>query len=400
MKALIQSLMSLLNISKNEFYIKDDNLYNRFIIGGDLSLIFGESYMAGEWESDDLTAFFNKILCYGEINQLLLMVAKEVPFQMFRMALNIIIQDTITQCIDAINNNQSIILSKRVADNHYDIPDILYKYMLDSQRQYTCGYWGPNISTLEDAQLAKINLLIYKLQIPDDTEMHILDIGCGWGGLVNAISIKYPLCKVEGISISMEQIKFANDKYGNSNCYYCDYRNLINTKKYDRIVSVGMFEHVGVKNYGEFFAICNNILTDDGIMVLQTITSPNQAKYYVSKMNRYCCNLWVDKYIFPGGYVPTPQLILDAINSEKLMYHHIQNLSISYAKTLDAWKNNFNMFWENIRLSNETFFTDKFFRMWNFYLSSFSAAFNNKKLYLSQFVITKKKYNKIYTLDK
>jgi cyclopropane-fatty-acyl-phospholipid synthase len=188
MKALVQSLIRLLDISKDEFYIKDENLYNRFILGGDLSLIFGESYMAGEWDSSNLTAFFNKILCYGEINQLLLIVAKETPLQMFRLALNIIIQDTITQYIDASNNNQSIILSKRVANNHYDIPDILYKYMLDPQRQYTCGYWAPNIHTLEDAQMAKIKLLINKLQIPDNTEMNILDIGCGWGGLVNAIS--------------------------------------------------------------------------------------------------------------------------------------------------------------------------------------------------------------------
>jgi cyclopropane-fatty-acyl-phospholipid synthase len=397
MKAIIHSLIRLLNISKKEFYIKDDNLYNRFTLGGDLSLIFGESYMAGEWDSDDLTAFFNKILCYGEINQLLFMATKDAPLQMFRMALNIIVQDTITQFID-IKNNQSIILSKRVADTHYDIPDILYKYMLDSQRQYTCGYWAPNISNLEDAQSAKIQLLIDKLQIPENTEMDILDIGCGWGGLVNAISKKYPLCKVEGISISMEQIKYANDKYGNTNCYYCDYRNM-NGKKYDRIVSVGMFEHVGIKNYSDFFSICNNILADDGIMVLQTITSASQSKYYLSKMNRYCCNLWVDKYIFPGGYVPTSQLILDSIYNEGLMYHHIQNLSISYTKTLDAWQSNFNANWEQIRSSNEAFFTDTFFRMWNFYLSSFSSAFNNKKLYLSQFVITKKKYNKIYTLN-
>jgi len=397
MKALIHSLIRLLNISKKEFYIKDENLYNRFTLGGDLSLIFGESYMAGEWDSDDLTAFFNKILCYGEINQLLSMATKDAPLQMFRMALNIIVQDTITQFID-IKNNQSIILSRRVADTHYDIPDILYKYMLDSQRQYTCGYWAPNISSLEDAQSAKIQLLIDKLQIPENTEMNILDIGCGWGGLVNAISKKYPLCKVEGVSISMEQIKYANDKYGNTNCYYCDYRNM-NGKKYDRIVSVGMFEHVGVKNYSDFFSICNNILADDGIMVLQTITSASQSKYYLSKMNRYCCNLWVDKYIFPGGYVPTSQLILDSIYNEGLMYHHIQNLSISYTKTLDAWQSNFNVNWEQIRSSDEAFFTDTFFRMWNFYLSSFSSAFNNKKLYLSQFVITKKKYNKIYTLN-
>ena len=398
MKALIQSLIHLLKLSKKEFHIKDERIYNRFILGGDLSLIFGESYMAGEWDSEDLTAFFNKILCYGEINQLLIMASKEAPLQMFRIAFNIIIQDTITQFID-IKNNQSIMLSKRVADNHYDIPDILYNYMLDPQRQYTCGYWAPNITTLEDAQLAKINLLIHKLQIPEDVEMNILDIGCGWGGLVNAISEKYPRCTVHGISISMEQIKYANDKYGNNNCYYCDYRNL-NGKKYDRIVSVGMFEHVGVKNYGEFFNICNDILTDDGIMVLQTITSPNQSKYYLSKMNRYCCNLWVDKYIFPGGYVPTTQLILDSIHGENLMYHHIQNLSISYAKTLDAWQHNFNTNWKQIQSSNKEFFTETFFRMWNFYLSSFSSAFNNKKLYLSQFVITKKKYNKIYILDK
>ena len=146
MKELVQSLIQALNINKNEFDIKDENLYNRFRYGGDLSLIFGESYMAGEWVSEDLTSFFNKILCYGDINKLLIL-AKGAPLQMVKMLFNIIIQDTATQLLD-IQNNQSIKLSKRVADNHYDIPDILYQYMLDSQRQYTCGYWTSNINTL------------------------------------------------------------------------------------------------------------------------------------------------------------------------------------------------------------------------------------------------------------
>jgi cyclopropane-fatty-acyl-phospholipid synthase len=232
----------------------------------------------------------------------------------------------------------------------------------------------------------------------DDVEMNILDIGCGWGGLTNAISKRYPKCNIVGISISKEQIQFANEKYGSKKLQYafCDYRDLPNKDtKYDRIISVGMFEQVGVKNYDTFFKCCDNILTDEGIFVLHTITNPHQP-YYIYGGEKYITDKWLDKYIFPGSFTPTVESILSSVNRQGLMYHHIQNLSISYAKTLNEWYNNFKSNWIKIHKSNPIFFTQEFYNMWEYYLKCCMVLFELKKMFLSQFVLTKRKYNGMY----
>ena len=220
------------------------------------------------------------------------------------------------------------------------------------------------------------------------------------GGLTNAISKRYPKCKLEGISISKEQIHFANEKYAKKNknlkYYFCDYRDLPNkNKKYDRIISVGMFEHVGVKNYDTFFNICNSILMNDSIFVLHTITS-SYVSTYLTGQEKYTNDKWMDTYIFPGSYIPTTEQILSSSQSQNLMYHHIQNLSISYAKTLQEWYNNFTTNWKIIQKSNPEFFTKKFYRMWEFYLLCSMVNFEKKRLQLTQFVFTKTKYNEMY----
>ena len=140
---------------------------------------------------------------------------KKYPLEISTIFFKLLKSEVKNTVNDYLYNNQNIKLSKRVGNQHYDIPDVLYKYILDSQRQYTCGYWQPNTKTLEKAQQDKINLIIDKLQVPDNAEMNILDIGCGWGGLTHAILKRYPKCNVDGISISREQIKFANKKYKN-----------------------------------------------------------------------------------------------------------------------------------------------------------------------------------------
>jgi cyclopropane-fatty-acyl-phospholipid synthase len=270
--------------------------------------------------------------------------------------------------------------------------------MLDSHRQYTCAYWKPGVKTLEEAQQAKINLIIDKLQIPDDVEMNILDIGCGWGGLTHAISQRYPKCKIDGISISKEQINYANKKYKSNKLqyFYFDYRDLIKkNKKYDRICSVGMFEHVGHKNYDTYLNICESVLKKNGIFLLHTITKPHIEKHMIGT-TKHTGDAWINKYIFPGGQIPLTEWILTSAQNNKLMYHHIQNLSVSYAKTLDAWYNNFTSNWNEIKKTNPHFFTDEFYRMWEFYLTSCKVLFEKKNTQLTQFVFTKKEYNGMY----
>jgi cyclopropane-fatty-acyl-phospholipid synthase len=398
MESLVKNLFDNLNITDRDCHIISDNFYKRLERGGCLSLIIGESYMSGEWVSCDLAQFLRKVMRIDNYNKYIFATLLTNPFTSFKLLGNIIIDDLQFQFMDTIYNNQSIELSRRVGEQHYDIPDILYEYMLDSQRQYTCGYWKYGTKTLEEAQLNKIKLLIDKLQIPDDVEMNILDIGCGWGGLTNAISKRYPKCNITGITISKEQIQFANRKYGSRKLKYvfCDYRDLPQMHiKYDRIISVGMFEQVGIKNMDAFFQCCNDILTDDGIFVLHTITNPTKSKY-LTGVDKYKTDEWIDKYIFPGGYIPITEDILKIINNQGLMYHHIQNLSISYAKTLQAWYNNFISNWKKIRKSNTSFFTQEFYNMWEFYLLSSMVLFETKQMFLTQFVLTKQCYNGMY----
>lgn len=394
MKELLCNMLDYLNIDKSEFRVVDSNFYHRLSNDcGDLTLILGESYMAGEWESDDLAKFFRKVISKN-INTFI----KKHPLESSKLLLKLLKFDVKEYINNTLSNNQTINLSKRVAEEHYNIPDAVYEYMLDSHRQYTCGYWKPGVKTLEEAQQAKINLIIDKLQIPDDVEMNILDIGFGWGGLTHAISQRYPKCNVYGITISKEQLKYAKKKYKNDKLYYyyCDYRDLIKkNKKYDRITTVGMIEHVGHKNYKTFFKTIQNILTDNGIYVLHTITKPHILKY-IFGMSKHSADAWIDKYIFPGGEIPLTESILTSAQKNNLMYHHIQNLSISYANTLNAWYNNFISNWNNIKKTNSDFFTDEFYRMWEYYLKMCMVLFEKKNVQLTQFVFTKTIYNGMY----
>jgi cyclopropane-fatty-acyl-phospholipid synthase len=401
MESIVETLFKNINLTENECEILSNNFYKRFEMGWEsLSLIMGESYMAGEWRSQDLESFFRKAMKNGNVNKNIFSAISSNPISSVKILCGVVVNEFRTLNKDNNENNQSIQLSKRVGEQHYDIPDILYEYMLDSQLQYTCGYWKPGTKTLEEAQQNKIKLLIDKLQIPDDVEMNILDIGCGWGGLIGAISKRYPKCKIVGISISKEQIKVANDKYGSENVKYIlsDYRDLPNEQKYDRIISVGMFEHIGAKNYDAFFKCCDNILRDDGIFVLHTITSASQLLNLVGS-EKYTCDPWIDKYIFPGGYIPTTESILTSSNREGFMYHHIQNLSISYVKTLKNWYNNFKSNWKKISESNPSFFTQEFYNMWEFYLLCSMVTFELKRNYLTQIVFTKKTYDEMYIFN-
>jgi len=396
MKELFQDMLDYFNVTKSEFRVIDSKFYHRLSNNsGELSLILGESYMAGEWESDDLAEFFRKVLG-KKIPQSTFL--KKHPLESSKLFLKLFKYDTKYYINDVLVNNQTIKLSKRVGEQHYDIPDVLYQYMLDSSRQYCCGYWKPGINTLEEAQEAKINIIIDKLQIPDNVEMNILDTGCGWGGLTHVISKRYPLCNIDGISISKEQINYANKKYKSNKLqyFYCDYRDLVKkNKKYDRIVSVGIIEHIGYKNYDTYFNICESVLKKNGIFVVQTMTRPHLPKYILG-MNKHYTDAWIDKYIFPGGSITLTELLLTSAHNNRMMYHHVQNLSISYAKTLDAWYNNFTSNWNKIKKTNPVFFTDEFYRMWELYLLSSMVQFEKKNLQLTQFVFTKKIYDGMY----
>lgn len=269
-------------------------------------------------------------------------------------------------------------LARSNVHHHYDIDDRIYSLFLDSDRQYSCGYFESHRQTLEEAQLAKKRHIAAKLLIP--TGASVLDIGCGWGGLALYLS---DLCgaDVTGLTLSPEQMKVAerraNERHLDSHVHFRlqDYRALDNT--FDRVVSVGMFEHVGARDYGTFFNVIRRSLKDDGIALLHSIGRLN---------GKSPTNPWFAKYIFPGSHVPSLAEVLPAIEKSGLIVTDIEILRLHYADTLAAWRDRF----LNHRADAEAVLGERFCRMWEFYLASAEAGFRYAGLMVFQIQLAKK----------
>ncbi len=253
--------------------------------------------------------------------------------------------------------------SKDNVAHHYDISDDLYDLFLDSKRQYSCAYFKNDNDTLEDAQNNKIDHIIKKLNIKPNQKC--LDIGSGWGSLAIEIA-KKTKCEVTGITLSENQYQYSLNKAKENNLQnqvqfkLADYRQL--NDKFDRIVSVGMFEHVGRKFYNTFFRQVNNLLTDNGLALIHTIGSvagPRDPQP------------WINKYIFPGGYTPSLSELARPIENSGLVLTDIEILRTHYSHTLRHWKERFLSKKERIL----EMFDERFLRMWEFYLASCEMAF-------------------------
>jgi cyclopropane-fatty-acyl-phospholipid synthase len=267
--------------------------------------------------------------------------------------------------------------ARRNVAHHYDLDGHLYSLFLDSDRQYSCAYFETPGQTLDDAQLAKKRHLAAKLLI--DPGQSILDIGCGWGGLALYLA---ELCggRVTGITLSNEQLTFARGRatekhFGMVDFRLQDYRDV--AERFDRIVSVGMFEHVGVDFYRAFFRRCAEILSDDGIMVLHAIGRTEGPGI---------TNPWIAKYIFPGGYIPALSEVLPAIERTGLLVTDIEILRLHYAYTLQAWRERFDAHREEA----ERLYDERFVRMWEFYLAASEMAFRQQNMMVFQIQLTKR----------
>ena len=271
-------------------------------------------------------------------------------------------------------------IAKKSKDNvahHYDISDDLYDLFLDPKRQYSCAYFKSENESLETAQNNKIDHLIKKLNLKPNQK--VLDIGSGWGSLAIEIA-KKTKCEVTGITLSENQYKYSLNKVKENNLEnqvqfkLSDYRNL--REKFDRIVSVGMFEHVGRKFYKTFFRQVNNLLNHDGLALIHTIGSINGPRDPQP---------WITKYIFPGGYTPSMSELASPIEKSGLIVSDIEVLRMHYAHTLRHWKERC--------ISNKSkileMFDEKFFRMWEFYLTSCELAFKLGDQVVFQFQLTK-----------
>ena len=268
--------------------------------------------------------------------------------------------------------------SKSNVAHHYDISEDLYGLFLDSKKQYSCAYFKNENDDLETAQTNKIKHIIKKLNLKPN--QRVLDIGSGWGSLAIEIA-KASQCEVVGITLSENQLEYSKKKTKELNLEnqvefkLIDYRQL--DEKFDRIVSVGMFEHVGRKFYKNYFNQVSNLLNDDGIALIHTIGSANPPRGPQP---------WITKYIFPGGYTPSLSEVAKPIEKSGLVISDIEVLKMHYAHTLRHWRDRF--LGKKGRVLE--MFDEKFFRMWEFYLSSCEMRFKWGDQVVFQFQLTKK----------
>jgi cyclopropane-fatty-acyl-phospholipid synthase len=268
--------------------------------------------------------------------------------------------------------------SRRNVAHHYDLDGSLYSLFLDSDRQYSCAYFETHEESLDDAQLAKKRHLAAKLLL--DAGHRLLDIGCGWGGLA-LYAAEVCGAKVTGITLSQEQLAVARQRAkernldGTAAFHSIDYRDIGGT--FDRIVSVGMFEHVGVGFYDAFFAKCAKILNDGGVMVLHSIGRSGRPSY---------TNAWIAKYIFPGGYIPALSEVMPAIERAGLLVTDIEILRLHYAETLKAWRERFLAHRDEVL----RIYDERFLRMWEFYLAASEMAFRRQNMMVFQIQLAKR----------
>jgi cyclopropane-fatty-acyl-phospholipid synthase len=268
--------------------------------------------------------------------------------------------------------------ARRNVAHHYDLDGQLYALFLDADRQYSCAYFETPDQSLDDAQLAKKRHLAAKLLIAPG--QRVLDIGSGWGGLALYLA-ETARGRVTGITLSQEQLALARVRAaerglsGTAEFRLQDYRDV--PDKFDRVVSVGMFEHVGVGFYEAFFRKCAALMEEDGVMVLHSIgrsEGPNVT------------NPWIAKYIFPGGYIPALSEVLPAIERAGLLTTDIEILRLHYAETLKAWRERFLAHREAV----ERLYDARFVRMWEFYLAASEMAFREQDMMVFQVQLTKR----------
>jgi cyclopropane-fatty-acyl-phospholipid synthase len=352
------------NPGKNPINLKilNPKLHYKLLLHPDL--YFGEAYTDGEIiiENGTLTEFLD----------LALMNIGRRELNFFSYFLN-----KIRGSYRYLTNFNFIKKSRMNVSHHYDISDDLYDLFLDSKRQYSCAYFKNEKDTLETAQNNKIQHIIKKLNIKPNQK--ILDVGCGWGSLAIEIA-KTVNCKVTGITLSENQFRYANQKAKDQNLEnlvkfkLIDYREL--NEKFDRIVSVGMFEHVGRKFYNKFFNQIENLLENNGVALIHTIGSVDPPRDP---------HPWVTKYIFPGGYTPSLSEAVIPIERAGLIVTDIEVLKLHYSKTLRYWKENC------IQNKDEIIkmFDERFFRMWEFYLAGCEMAFKWGDQVVYQFQLAK-----------
>ncbi len=340
--------------------IKNHAVFDRIFAGG--SLAVGESYMDNWWDVEDLAEMLRRIHRAD--------VSREI--------MNI---GMLTHVLKAqLVNLQSKARAFQVGEEHYDIGNDLYTAMLDKRLTYTCGYWSgtPEAKNLEEAQEAKLDLICRKVGLkPGD---RVLDIGCGWASFLIFAAEKYGVHGV-GLTVSKEQKELADKLIAEKGLSdkieirLQDYRE-VPDGPYDAIISIGMFEHVGHKNYRIYMDVARRVLKEDGLFLLHTIGTDRTPR---------APEPWFHKYIFPNGILPSPRLMAAAIEGDFVL-EDWHNFGYDYSRTLQAWWENFDRAWPSL----QKHYDERFYRMWKFYLQSMIATFQARTMSLWQIVLSPK----------
>jgi cyclopropane-fatty-acyl-phospholipid synthase len=332
--------------------VHNPEFYARIFQQGSLGL--GQAYMEGWWDCQQLDHAFHKILQLD-----LPALIKKDP----QLIINIVKSKLL--------NVQTKRRSRKVAHQHYNLGNDLYTAMLDKRLVYTCAYWK-DAANLDQAQEHKLELVCKKLHLKPG--MRILDIGCGWGSFARYAAERHGV-QVVGVTISQEQVSLGSNLCANLpvEIRLQDYRDV--NEQFDRIVSLGMFEHVGYKNYKTYMQVAHRCLKDNGIFLLHTIGGNSSAT---------CGDPWLEKYIFPNSMLPSVKQIGHAIEGLFVM-EDWHNFSTDYDKTLQAWYHNFETNWPALK----PIYGETFYRMWRYYLLSCAGAFRARRCQLWQVVLTK-----------
>jgi cyclopropane-fatty-acyl-phospholipid synthase len=335
-----------------DLQVHDERLWARLLRDGTLGA--GESYVDGWWDTPALDQFIDHIL---------------------RARFDESLRENWTLVAQAVRarvlNLQSITRSFDNGQHHYDIGNDLYEAMLGGRLLYTCAYWH-NANTLDEAQDAKLDLVCRKVGLKPG--MRVLDLGCGWAGFASFAAERYGVT-VTGYTVSQEQVRWAKDHYPNLpiDIRLDDYRNATGT--FDAVVSIGLMEHVGWKNYRGYMQLVDRLLAPGGVAFVHTIAG-NVPRSHIEP--------WFDKYIFPNAVLPTLSRLASAMEGI-LIPEDVHNIGEHYDRTLMAWWDNFDAAWPTLRAR----YGETFYRRWKYYLLSCAGAFRARSQQLFQLVMTR-----------
>lgn len=365
-KAIVGSALSQAGIELDgsrpfDVRVNDDRFFYKGFTSGLTSI--RDAYVAGWWDTDRLDELTHRFISSD----------CRLPFT-DRMALGL------AGLRGFLMNKQSVSRAEQVR-SHYDLDDDLFAAMLDSRMIYSCGYWR-NASTLEEAQEAKLDLICRKLELAPG--MRLLDLGCGWGGLAKFAAERYKV-SVVGVTISVNQASFAREDCAELpvEIRLADYRSLAAEQAtYDAVASVGMFEHVGYKNYRRFMDIVGAVLKPGGLALVHTIGGSSSCATF---------DPWLNKNIFPNAHLPGPRQIM-AASEGVLVLEDWQNFGPDYDTTLMAWHERFEAAWPQLRQR----YGERFRRMWSCYLLTCAGSFRARKNQLWQIVFSSGRRKDIY----